>query len=69
MCFICFGFAGVRLFLVFSWVSLTSLSENFPSIIFCWAGFVDRYCLNMVFSWNIMFSPSIMIEILLSIGI
>ena len=34
----------------------------FPSIILCRAGFVDRYCVNLVLSWNILFSPSMIIE-------
>ena len=34
----------------------------FPSSTFCKAGFVDTYCLNLVLSWNILFSPSMVIE-------
>ena len=46
-----FGFAGVRLFIscVFEdVVNLLDLEFFFPSI-FCRAGFVDRYCLNLFF--------------------
>ena len=31
-------------------------------MILCKAGLVDRYCLNLVLSWNILFSPSMLIE-------
>ncbi|KAL6084654.1 hypothetical protein STEG23_014043 [Scotinomys teguina] len=34
----------------------------FPSSAFCKAGFVDRYCLNLVLPWNVLFTPSIVIE-------
>lgn len=46
------------LLLVFLWMQLTSLVWNFPYSIFCRAGFVERYCLNLVgfFSWTILFS-------------
>jgi hypothetical protein len=30
---------------------------NYP-----WAGFVERYCVNLVLSWNILVSPSMVIE-------
>ena len=29
---------------------------------FFFNGFVDRYCLNMLLSWNILFSPLMVIE-------
>ena len=29
----------------------------FPSSIFCKAGFVATYCLNLFLSWNILFPP------------
>ncbi|KAL6048203.1 hypothetical protein STEG23_013467, partial [Scotinomys teguina] len=35
-----------------------SIGWNFPSSVFCRAGFVDKYCLNLVLSWNILFTPS-----------
>ena len=31
-------------------------------MILCKAGLVDKYCLNLVLSWNILFSPSMLIE-------
>ena len=40
----------------------TSLGWSFPSRTFCSSGLVDMYCLNLVLSWNILFSPSILIE-------
>lgn len=46
--------------LVGLWVWLTSSGWNVPSSTFHWAGFVDRYCLNLVLSLNNVFlSPSI----------
>ena len=44
--------------LVLLWVLLASLVCDFPSSIFCKAGFVDTYFLNLFLSWNILFSPS-----------
>ena len=41
---------------------MPSLCWNFPFRILCRAGFVDRSCLNLVLSWNILVSPSMMIE-------
>ena len=29
---------------------------------FCWAGFVNRYCLNLDLLQNFLFSPSVIIE-------
>ena len=39
------------------WVLLASLVCGFLSSIFCKAGFVATYCLNLFFSWIIVFSP------------
>ena len=39
-----------------------SLCWSFPSIILCRAGFVERYCINLVLSWNILVSLSMIIE-------
>ena len=44
--------------LVLLWVLLASLFCDFPSSIFCKAGFVAMYCLNLFSSWNILFSLS-----------
>ena len=44
--------------LVLLWVLLASLVCGFPSSIFCNAGFVATYCLNLFLSWNSLFSPS-----------
>jgi hypothetical protein len=41
---------------------LTPLGWSFPSSTFGRAGFVDRYCLNLMSSWNILFSPSLVIK-------
>jgi hypothetical protein len=49
-------------FLASSRVELHSLCWCFPSIILCRAGFVERYCVNLLLSWNILFSPSMVIE-------
>ncbi|KAL6032075.1 hypothetical protein STEG23_000408, partial [Scotinomys teguina] len=35
-----------------------SIGCNLPSSAFCKAGFVDRYYLNLVLSWNVLFTPS-----------
>jgi hypothetical protein len=35
---------------------------KFPSRIFCRTGFVDRYCLNFILSWNTLLSPSKVIQ-------
>ena len=40
----------------FHWYGITSLGWSFPSSVFCKAGFVDRYCLNMGLSWNTFLS-------------
>ena len=32
------------------------------SIIHCKAGFVERHCVNLFLSWNILFSPSMVTE-------
>ena len=44
--------------LVLLCVLLASLVCDFPSSIFCKAGFVATYCLNLFFSLNILFFPS-----------
>jgi hypothetical protein len=36
--------------------------EIFPSIILCRDGFVERYCVNLFLSWNILVSSSVVIE-------
>jgi len=41
---------------------LDSLCWALPFIILCSAGFVERYCINLVLSWNILVSPSMLIE-------
>jgi hypothetical protein len=43
---------------------LDLLKEDYflPSIILCTAGFMERYCVNLVLSWNILLSPSMVIE-------
>ena len=43
-------------------MQVSSLCWSFPSRILCRAGLVDRYCLNLVLSWNILVSPSMLIE-------
>jgi hypothetical protein len=45
-----------------SLVQVPSLSWSFPSRILCMVRLVDRYCLNLVLSWNILASSSILIE-------
>jgi hypothetical protein len=48
---------------VFLLVLLMSLGWSFPSSIFYRTGFISIYCFNYVFSWNILLSPSMVIEI------
>jgi hypothetical protein len=48
------GFAGLRLFPVFS-CSLPHCVRVYSSTL-CKAGFVDRCCLNLVLSWSVLFS-------------
>ena len=43
------------LFLVFSWVWLTSMSWCFTLSTFCGAKFMDRFSLNLVLWWNIFY--------------
>jgi hypothetical protein len=64
LCVISLFFAGMELltFCVFlDWLILLWL--EYFSTIFCMFVFVDRYCLNLDLSWDILFSPSMMIEI------
>ena len=49
------------LLLVFLWVQLDFLSWSFSSMSFFMLEFVDNYCLNLGLSYNIMFSPSMVI--------
>ena len=66
-------FMGISLFRLgkFSSIILLKIFTNplswecyFSSIpiILCRVGFVDRYCVNLVLSWNILVSPSMVIE-------
>ena len=41
-------------FLAFSRVQFHPLCLCFPSIFLCRAGFVERYCVNLVLSWEIL---------------
>jgi hypothetical protein len=45
---------------VLCWIFHFYLCWRFQFNILCRAGLVKRYCLNLVFSWNIIFSPSMM---------
>jgi hypothetical protein len=40
---------------------------DFTSRTFCRTGFVDRYCLHLILSWDILVSPTMVIDILLDI--
>ena len=42
---------------------LISLGWSIPSIVFYKARLVDRYCLNLVLSWNILFTLSMATKI------
>ena len=66
--------ASARAFLVFADMGLIIscvfldvvihilLGLEFSSGILCRPEFVDRYCSNLVLTWNILFSPSMVIE-------
>ena len=43
-------------------MQLFSLCWSFPFRILCRDELVERYCLNLVLSWNILVSPSMLIE-------
>lgn len=60
VCFLLFF--DVRCVYSLYWVYLISLGWNFPSSIFCRVGLLHVYCLNLVMSWTILFSPSLLIE-------
>ena len=56
----------VRIFFLFLWLSSFRFVEGlffFPfSVIILWrAGFLERYCVNLVLSWNTLVSPSMVI--------
>ena len=63
VCFPSLGFTSGKLSVVCVFVGVkTSLGWSFPSSTFCRAEFVDKYCLNLVLSWSILFSLSMVIE-------
>jgi hypothetical protein len=49
-------------FLAFSYGVDSLLILGFLFIILCRAGFVERYCVNLVFPWNILVSLFMVIE-------
>ena len=63
VCFPFLGFADGSLSISYIFVCVVSiLGLCFPSSTFCRAGFLDTYCLKLVLSWNILFSPSMVTE-------
>jgi hypothetical protein len=69
MCFPSFGFSDVFIYLLcFLGYSSPLWVGVFLFIIFCRAGFMDTYCLNLVLQWTILFSSSILIECYSSLG-
>ncbi|KAL6091103.1 hypothetical protein STEG23_009712, partial [Scotinomys teguina] len=46
-----------------------SLGWNLPSSAFFKAGFVDRCCSNLVLSWNVLFTPTMVIESFARLGL
>lgn len=55
---VCFPFFDLMiwnysLWVIFGGVWLTSLGWSFPTGTFCRAGFVDRYYLHLILSWNV----------------
>ena len=62
-CVSSFGVAILELFVSCVFLGVGELlCWNFSSSIFCRAGFVDRYCLNLVLSLSILFYPSMVIK-------
>jgi hypothetical protein len=57
-----FGFVEKRMISCFCWGVVPPLCWSFLSIIPWRAGFVERYCINLFLSWNILVSPSMAIE-------
>lgn len=51
----------INFLFIFLWVRLTTFVLCFV-FSFCGTRFVDRCCLNLASSWNVLFSPSIVIE-------
>ena len=49
-------------FLVLSMEKFSILCCIFQLFNLCWAGLVERYCVNLFFSWNIFVSPSMVTE-------
>ena len=43
-------------------VARVFMGESFSSSTFCKSGSVDKYCLNLLLSWDILFSPSMVTE-------
>lgn len=52
----------VRCLITCPLLQVPSLCWSFPSRIFCRDRLVDRCCLNLVLSWNVFVSPSMLIE-------
>jgi hypothetical protein len=61
-CYLLLGLLEEDYFLAFSRVKFPSLCWHFLSVILCRDGFVEIYCVNLVLSWNILVSPSMLIE-------
>ena len=63
MCFPSLGFAVVMLSVALVFVDSASFCGlEFSFYTFCKSGFVNRCCLNLDLSKNILFSPSMVIE-------
>jgi len=56
------GYLKLDYFLAISRVWFSSMCWSFPSITLCRVGFVEIYCVNLILSWNILISPSMVIE-------
>ena len=61
-CLISCLFFGVGTFLVLEFCLFVCFIFVFVLRILCKTELVDRYCLNLVLSWNILFSPSMLIK-------
>ena len=58
-----FWFVGLGLCILSIFLNFVNfLDWNFPLSAFCRLGFVDKYCLNLMLSWNVLFYPCSVIE-------
>jgi hypothetical protein len=62
VCVSCFDFAGIGLFLFVCFVFMDVLNLPWLEFSFYKEGCVDKFCLSLTLSWNMLFSPFMVIE-------